>query len=167
MLRVQNDYDLVKSQTVVVSSKEALEKTRDARAEGKDIVKLVETEFIGENLEDFKKLKQMILKRLTVTSEAIEKRLKRFEELYETLNKDAAEHGIRLPPIVKGPNPPNGGIQRPLGDWIKTARDVLIKTKETIESIRAQLSTPRATHNTTPAVTRPPRRENGKTPRRR
>jgi hypothetical protein len=118
-LQLRNDYDLVKGQTVVVSSKEALEKTKDARAEGKDIEKLVETEFTGENLEDFKKLKQMIQKRVTVTSEAIEKRLTRFKELYKTLKEDAKIHGIDLdstpappPPTEPGLNPPNEKAMR-------------------------------------------------------
>jgi GTPase Era involved in 16S rRNA processing len=94
---VENGYSLVKSHTVVVSSKEALEKIKEARANGKDIAKLVETEFTGENLEDFKKLKQMILKRVTTTDKDIENRFERFKQLYETLKKDVLEKtGIDL-----------------------------------------------------------------------
>jgi GTPase Era involved in 16S rRNA processing len=111
---VQTDYHLIKSKTVVVSSKEAFEKINEKiekiekadeknaaepikiKANGKDIAELVETEFTGENLEEFKGLKDMILKKVRITDEAIKARLTRFEELYETIMKDAREKGYDL-----------------------------------------------------------------------
>jgi tetratricopeptide (TPR) repeat protein len=93
---VQKDYSLIKSHTVVVSPKEALEKIRGARANRQNIAEVLESEFTDENLEDFKKLKEMILRRAAITDRGIDDRLVRFEELYETLKKDALKKGINL-----------------------------------------------------------------------
>jgi GTPase Era involved in 16S rRNA processing len=128
-LLVQNDYHLIKGHTVVVSSKEALEKIKEAKAGGKDITKLVENEFTGENLEDFRKLKQMILKRVMTTDEDIKARLTRFEELYEIIKKDALEKGIDLEndssPSPAGPVPASKDV-----DGRRDTQNEHMKTKK-------------------------------------
>ena len=111
-LLVRNGYSLVKSHTVVVSCKEALEKIKEAKTQGKDIAELVETEFTGENLEDFKKLKEMILEKVKVSEESIKKRLDRFEYLVNKVKKDIDEKypsdeiGVLTEKIKHSPNDP-------------------------------------------------------------
>jgi GTPase Era involved in 16S rRNA processing len=95
-IRVRNDYHLVKGDTVVVSAKEAFDKIKKARSERKTISKLLDAEFTGENLEEFKELKRKIQKKVEITDADIENRLTRFEEFYEKLKKDASDKGIKL-----------------------------------------------------------------------
>jgi GTPase Era involved in 16S rRNA processing/uncharacterized tellurite resistance protein B-like protein len=98
--KLRSDYKLVRENTVIVSSKEALEKIKKAGAEGKNVSELVEEEFTGENLEGFKELKKMINKLTVLTDENIKTRIENFEELYKRLKKDAAEKNIRLPELI-------------------------------------------------------------------
>jgi GTPase Era involved in 16S rRNA processing len=136
---VRKDYSLIKSHTVVVSSKEALKKIRDTiekireakkEANGKDIAELVETEFADENLKEFKKMKDMILKRVRISARDIEERLTRFEELYKIIMEDAKEKGIDLK-TVHSPDRPR---------WQTILTDGPIPIKKVLKSPREKLT---------------------------
>ncbi|MHC6203060.1 dynamin family protein [Breznakiellaceae bacterium SP9] len=97
---LRKDYRLMKADTVIVSSKNALEIIRQAEEENRDIAETVEKEFQGENLEGFKKLRDLILERIGHQDEKSEnERAANFESLFETLRDDAKEHGIIFPTV--------------------------------------------------------------------
>jgi GTPase Era involved in 16S rRNA processing len=98
--KLRRDYKLVRGNTVVVSSKEALEKITKVKQGKQEIQKFFETEFQDENLEGFIELRAMINKLTTVADENIKKRIENFEELYQRLKKDAEEKSIRLPDLI-------------------------------------------------------------------
>ncbi|MHC6203063.1 tetratricopeptide repeat protein [Breznakiellaceae bacterium SP9] len=95
---LNKDYKLEKLDTVIVSSKNALEIIRQAREENQDIAETVEKEFQGENLEGFKKLREMLLKRIGHQGKkSANERVANFESLFETLRDDAREREIEFP----------------------------------------------------------------------
>jgi GTPase Era involved in 16S rRNA processing len=95
--KLQQDYRLIRENTVIVSSKNALEIIREAKKAGKDIRETVEKEFAGENLESFKILRDKLREKIEKKDEYLEGRITHFQELYDGLKSDAAEHGIELP----------------------------------------------------------------------
>ena len=95
---IRRQLRIMNADTVVVSSKKALEIIRAAKKNGKKIKKIFDREFTGVDLEGFKELKTMILKKLGVKDSSFtENRIKRFLEEYDDIRKDAERFNIILP----------------------------------------------------------------------
>ena len=103
---VKKDYELLlKGDTVVVSSTEALKKINDPKNEDKDINKLVKSKFKkDDNLKEFLDLKNLILRKAGNRDSAdIRLKISRFEDAYNVLREDAVKKGIELPELGKVP----------------------------------------------------------------
>lgn len=98
-------YGLNPADTVVVSSKEALEIINNKKnKKNKNITKIINSQFKGENLEGFKVLKEKIEARIGAKKPAQSKKLvDEFEEKYINFIKDAHDKGYSLPELHKKP----------------------------------------------------------------
>jgi len=90
---------LMLADTVAVDAKKAVEIIAEAKAGGKNVKEAMEEGFKGENLEGFRELKELIHDRIGLgEKEQVEKRVARFEELYNGLKRDAYEkYQLTLP----------------------------------------------------------------------
>ena len=130
---LRKDYGLIGENTVIVSAKKAFEILQDVPPD-MDLAKLTAEKFKGENLESFMELKDKIIEDAGVTRDHIEKRLTRFENLYEVVKKDAAQKKIQLPDITGFDLGVESGTIFKL--WWKTVDDVKKHAEKFIQMVQ-------------------------------
>ena len=100
----KDGYRLLPDDTVVVSSKKALDIISAPKNANKNIIKIIRAKFKDkdEDLKGFKELKDKIQRKAGIkNAAAIKERIKRYEDKYNNSRNDVEKKGIKFPPLDK------------------------------------------------------------------